>query len=145
MRPSIAGIKLVLRRAIKVTIISWWVSAYLKASYAMREYLVQGRSLLVEQVTTIRCRARPRFSEPPKFALYLSWGFLSCQFDSGPNIYDWKCIGNCKKNKRKNKGIHSERPANPGLTQLFLIGPSPNQVAGSQSDVSFQFPKNSFR
>ena len=74
-----------------------------------------------------KIRARPRFSEPPNFALYLSSGFVNCKFDSGPKIYDWKSIGNCKKkNKGKNKGIHSGWPANPGLTRLFLWGPSPS-------------------
>ena len=44
-------------------------------------------------------RAVPRLSKPQKFALYLSSGFLNCQFDSGPEIYDWKSIRNCKKTR----------------------------------------------
>ena len=64
-------------------------------------------------------RAVPRLSKPRKFALYLSSGFLNCQFDSGPEIYDWKSIRNCKKTRGEIKDF-IRAPRQPGFNPTFF-------------------------
>ena len=89
---------------------------------SLNQFDGNGWSVENTSIRSVLNRDQRRSSEPSKFAFYLSSGFLNCQFDSGPKSTTEKVLETVKKNKGRNKGNHSGRPANPGLTRLFFIG-----------------------